>query len=148
MTRIPPLLSLALLAAGGCYAPDLRDCTVTCGAADDCAGDQVCTGGFCAADGVTCTGGGATTDAPVATIMLRVDVEGTGTVVIDGVGECTDDQNSCTWTVPAKIMQFEARQIESDKLFERWTTLNCPQSTQTSCTFTPTSSTTVGAKFQ
>jgi len=37
----------ALLA--GCYQPTLRDCTVTCAAADDCAGDQICgPDGYCA----------------------------------------------------------------------------------------------------
>jgi hypothetical protein len=33
---------VAIVASSACYSPDLRDCTVTCSTADDCAGDQVC----------------------------------------------------------------------------------------------------------
>lgn len=147
MTHIRRLLALTLLAAGGCYAPDLRDCTVTCTAADECAGDQVCSSaGLCAADGVTCTGGGATTDAPTPMVMLRVEVDGTGRVLIDGIGTCDDSQ--CTFMVPTRLLMFEAQRTDVDKQFERWTTTNCAQSTLTSCSFTPTSSTTVGAKFR
>jgi hypothetical protein len=40
---------LLAIPAAGCYAPSLRDCTVTCEAARDCAGGQVCgPDGYCA----------------------------------------------------------------------------------------------------
>lgn len=43
----------------GCYAPSLRDCTVTCSGPDPCAGNQVCLQGLCAAPNVTrCTDDG------------------------------------------------------------------------------------------
>lgn len=148
MMRLALVVALAGLASAGCYAPDLRDCTVTCSAADECSGDQVCTGGFCVADGATCMGGGVTPDAPAAMIMLRVDIEGTGKVVIESIGECTDQRAPCTWMVPAQQMRLDARQVESDKPFERWTTVNCAPATQPTCTLAPTSSTTVGAKFK
>ncbi len=45
---------VAYLAAGaGCYQPELRDCTVRCTGATDCAGGQVCSkGGWCAMPGI------------------------------------------------------------------------------------------------
>jgi hypothetical protein len=56
--------------ASGCYQPSLRDCTVTCTGADDCAGDQVCgSDGYCALPemaGNCGDAGGATADAPAA----------------------------------------------------------------------------------
>lgn len=147
MTHVRSFLALTLLATGACYAPDLRDCTVTCSAADECAGDQVCnSAGLCATEGATCGGGGAAPDAPAAMVMLRVEVDGTGRVVVDGVGSCDDGE--CTWMVPVRMLTFEARRIDNDSPFERWTTSNCAQSMQSSCSFTPTSATTVGAKFR
>jgi len=150
--RLRALVAIAILAAGGCYAPDLRDCTVTCGASDECADGQACNPqGFCTAEGVTCMAGsgGATVDAPSATrITLRVQVMGTGKVVVDGVGECADSE--CTWEVPTALLRFTAQQLEAGKPFERWTTTNCGggQVTQPSCVFTAAASTTVGAKFK
>ena len=39
----------AVLAAGGCYRPELRDCTVRCSAPTDCTGGQICNSdGWCA----------------------------------------------------------------------------------------------------
>jgi len=149
--RTSALVALALLAAGGCYAPDLRDCTVTCSAADECADGQACNPqGFCTAEGVTCMAGGgsATVDAPSATrITLRVRVEGTGKVIVDGIGECADSE--CTWEVPAMVLRFTAQQLDADKPFERWTTANCGSAVpQPSCMVTAAAATTVGAKFR
>lgn len=145
MLRLVSLL--AVLAASGCYAPDLQDCTVTCSGSDECAGDQVCNSdGRCAGEGVSCQG--ATPDAPNATITLRVQVDGTGKVVIAGVGEC--DNSVCTWQVPMAPIRVEAQETDDEKPFERWTTTTCggAQALQPSCMFTPTASTTVGAKFK
>jgi len=143
MHRIVALL--AVLAATGCYAPDLQDCTVSCGGSDECAGDQVCNrDGRCAAEGVSCQG--ATPDAPTAMITLRVQVGGTGKVVIAGVGECDDSE--CLWQVPMATLRLDAQETDDEKPFEGWTTMNCAPALQPSCTFTPTASTTVGAKFR
>ncbi len=150
-------LALAFAFAFGCYAPDLRDCTVTCTGPDDCAGDQTCnTAGMCASEGVTCSGSGSNmgmadggVDAPQM-IMLKVQVMGTGKVIVVGIGECDDSE--CTWQVPRSALRFDAVQTDTDKPFERWTTQNCggAQVTQPTCTYTPAVSptTTVGAKFR
>jgi hypothetical protein len=138
------LLGSALLAS--CYAPELRDCTVTCSASTDCGDDQVCGGdGFCAAPDVagTCTG----TDSDAATVALRTRVEGRGSVEVAGVGTCATD---CTWQVPVGVA-VDVRAISSDQPFERWTTPNCmpmpmmPMST--TCTLAMTASAIVAAKF-
>ena len=142
MQRLVSLFEV--LAASGCYSPDLQDCTVTCGGSDECAGDQVCNDGRCSAAGVSCQG--ATPDAASAMITLRVQVGGTGKVVIAGVGECNDSE--CMWQVPMATIRLDARTTDDEKPFERWTTLNCLPALQPSCMFTPTASTTVGAKFK
>lgn len=134
----------AVLAASGCYAPDLQDCTVTCSGSDECAGEQVCNDGRCSAEGVSCQG--ATPDAASAMITLRIQIGGTGTVVIAGVGACDDSE--CTWQVPMAMLRLDAQVTDSEKPFERWTTLNCMPALQPSCMFAPTASTTVGAKFK
>lgn len=137
---------LGVLVSTGCYAPDLRDCTVTCSRPDECAGDQVCnSAGLCAAEGAACPS--ATVDAPGAMITLRVRVEGTGKVILANIGEC--DESECTWLVPISMLRFDARVIDTDKPFERWTTTNCGSSPLLpTCAFTPTAATTVGAKFK
>jgi len=145
-----------LAGAAACYAPDVRDCTITCTGEGDCAGDQTCNSdGRCAAEGVTCSGSGSNMgtvdggmDAPQM-VTLKVQVMGTGNVIVVGIGECDDSE--CEWRVPRTMLQFTAQQTDPDKPFERWTTQNCggPQMTLTSCTYTPSmSTTTVGAKFR
>lgn len=144
MLRIVSLL--AAVAATGCYSPALVDCTVTCSGADECAGDQICTSaGMCAAEGITCAS--ATPDAPTVTIALHVQVDGTGKVVLAGVGECVRD---CTWQVPLAMLRLDAQRTESDTAFEKWTTMTCggAAALMPTCTFTPTGATTVGAKFR
>ena len=140
-------LASVLAVLTGCYAPELTDCTVTCGAPDECAGAQVCnSAGLCAAEGVTCAG--AAPDAPTAMIALKVHVEGTGKVVVAGVGECNDDRD-CTWQVPVAMVRLDALEVDSDSPFEKWTTTNCGSAPQVpTCTFSPNAATTVGAKFR
>ncbi len=139
----------------GCYAPDVRDCTITCGAADECADDQVCNAdGYCAADGVQCPrggggGGGAVdggVDAPVGSLQLNVRVDGTGRLDIDGVGECA--KRECTFTVERRPLTIRAVETDPRKPFEKWTTPNCAGQ-PTTCTYQPQMGmTTVGAKFK
>ncbi|HTJ44541.1 MAG TPA: hypothetical protein VL463_20695 [Kofleriaceae bacterium] len=75
-------IASALLA--GCYDPRLKDCTVTCHGAGDCASGQVCgNDGFCAAPGVagTCATrpdakdaiDASEIDAPIGVIDARFD---------------------------------------------------------------------------
>jgi len=60
----------AAIAVSGCYAPELRDCTVTCVADADCAPSQVCGGdGMCASPSLAgrCPShAGSTVDATLA----------------------------------------------------------------------------------
>jgi hypothetical protein len=150
MMRSHLRIAATVVAVGGCYAPDVIDCTVTCSAPTDCAGDQVCTAdGFCAADGVSCKGNGATVDAALpSTFTLRVQIDGVGKVVVANVGQCSDQQNNgaCTWQVPNGPVRLQAVRTD-DKPFDRWTTMTCAGQ-QATCMFTMSASTTVGAKFR
>lgn len=146
------LLIIAILS--GCYAPDLRDCTVTCSGAKDCASGQVCgADGYCAAEGVagSCGNGvDAAVDAP-PTVMLRVMAEGKGHIDVLGVATCASNGGlppDCVMQV-AKNAQVTVRAITEDsgKPFDRWTSTTC-MGQNFSCTFTATSSTTVSAKFR
>ena len=150
------VLAVLVAAVAGCYAPDVRDCSITCSAADECAEEQVCNAdGYCAAEGVTCPrggggGGGATVDggvdAPVGQLILNVRVDGTGRVEIDGVGECA--QRECTFTIVRRPLTIRAVQTDDRKPFEKWTTPNCAGQSMT-CTYQPQMGmTTVGAKFK
>jgi hypothetical protein len=104
-----------------CYAPELRDCTVSCETSSDCARGQTCGDDkLCAAPQIagTCTGQdveasidagitsdvAATIDAAASidagfidapgpmTVSLRVRISGKGSVAIDGHGECTSEK--------------------------------------------------------
>lgn len=109
--------AFTLSLASACYSPDLRDCTVSCTAANDCASGQVCgSDRFCASpelagrcatlptddggtpippmhdagaivDGESVTPPDAPPDAP-ATKQLHIKVDGQGGVSVLGVGLC------------------------------------------------------------
>ncbi len=142
------LLVLAILS--GCYAPQVRDCTVTCSGAKDCAGGQVCgTDGFCAAAGVAGTCGPGGVDAGVDAeprVVLHVQVENEGRVDVDGASSCGGSGPAdCMISVPRGPVVIRA--VTLDNPFDRWTTPNCAGQT-TTCRFTASTSTTVGAKFK
>ncbi|MCX5743524.1 MAG: hypothetical protein NT062_13610 [Proteobacteria bacterium] len=131
------ILALALLVLGGCYAPALRDCTVTC-AADEpsaCADGQACTHGYCVADpATTCA-----LDLPDArpppptdampdahpvdplTTRLHVSIMGRGRVDIEGQGSCATD---CTVTITRDV-QLRLTAVDLDQEFDRWTSAAC-----------------------
>lgn len=54
--------ALVVLACASCYRPELRDCTVSCTAATDCAAGQVCSQNWCTAPQLAGTCG---SDGPV-----------------------------------------------------------------------------------
>jgi hypothetical protein len=109
-------IASTLLFASACYSPDLRDCTVSCTAANDCASGQVCgSDRFCASpelagrcgslptddggtpipptdagvivDGESVTPPDAPPDAPM-TKQLHIKVDGQGGISVLGVGTC------------------------------------------------------------
>lgn len=145
------LLILAILS--GCYAPDLRDCTVTCTGAKDCANGQVCgADGYCAAEGVAGSCGkavDAAVDAPPL-IMLRVTAQGKGHIDVVGTGTCTGTGGmpaDCVMQV-SKNAQVIVRAItdNADMPFDKWTSQTC-SGQGFSCTFKAVSATTVSARF-
>ncbi|MEJ7599815.1 MAG: hypothetical protein WKG01_18055 [Kofleriaceae bacterium] len=142
------LLSSLLL--GACYAPELADCTVTCAREDECAADQACSGGRCAASGVDCRE--EPTPTPVPRVALKVEVEGEGSVVITGVGVCAWQDGhasleTCNWMVDrGTALQLSAK-IVTNKVFDKWTTAVCAGQDAT-CNVTATSALTIGAKFK
>jgi hypothetical protein len=111
-------IALALALASGCYAPDVRDCTVSCTAETDCAAGQVCGADrFCAAPpiagrcaslpddaGVHDDGSKLPVDAapvspppdakpdapppPPPTTTVHVKVDGQGRITVQGGGTC------------------------------------------------------------
>jgi hypothetical protein len=143
--RTHALLGTAWLSLVGCYSPELRDCTVTCTAPDECTDDQVCAGGLCRSPDTTC---GASTPPP-SKVTLRVDVAGEGMVIVAGIGTCASEEeaDACTWMIATGLkVRLDARVVD-DGQFERWTTENCANQ-DASCVLTATSAISVGAKFE
>jgi len=139
-----------LTVLSSCYAPDLRDCTVTCSGASACSGGQICgADGYCAAPGVagTCSaahGVDAGLDA-APRVVLHIQIMGNGRVVT-GAGTCSSGNGpgDCLISVPKGMVELHA--IATDNAFDRWTTAVCTGQTST-CTFNAVVATTVGAKF-
>jgi hypothetical protein len=158
----------ALAALAGCYAPSLRDCTVSCASQRDCAGGQVCgSDGLCAAaelagrcasamldagpdrDAGLLHDAGPTTDASVM-ISLRVVVTGKGSIVVDGNTVCSslDPQHGdCTYDIaPHVAHNAHAVSIQLDQVFGGWTSVACSGQGAT-CVFTPVAAISIAAKF-
>ena len=158
-------LTLALVA--GCYEPELRDCTIRCSAATDCASGQVCgSDGMCAAPDVAgqCAERPAVVDAGVIVDgtkprpdarpdappdapppgQLQVTVEGRGRVTVTGIGTCTDQ---CTYTtVLGAQITVEAVPLEEWR-FDKWTQGPCIGQ-PASCVFSSTTVDNLSAKFR
>lgn len=157
MMRLHALFAALALVGAGCYAPALRDCTVACSGADDCAGDQVCgPHGLCVGEGTTCNAAAADAGSPPASITLRVLIDGIGQVRVADIGVCsrTADEpvdeltdGDCAWSVPRAALSLEAIELDEERPFDGWTTILCA-SEDPRCTFTPASATTIGARFQ
>lgn len=164
------------LAVTACYAPAVRDCTVSCGSPDDCAAGQVCgSDGKCAAPDVAgrCAaiapdagahdpGGGRPDAAPSddasdagpadggLKIRLAVQVSGKGSVVVEGRGICsTQDpqRGNCAYDVAVgALLTVRAVAIDEDQRFAMWTSPTCAGQ-GARCVFTPVFPTTVSARF-
>jgi hypothetical protein len=124
----------------GCYAPDTRDCTVTCSGATDCADGQHCVGGYCIANDETmaCSQNPETPDAPVATTMVHIMIGGHGHVVLGGSVVCDSvtGSDNCTITVPQQLAHAQAV-AATDAVFETWMSPLCTVPDQPTCDFTP-----------
>jgi hypothetical protein len=158
------ILILVGLCAAGCYAPALRDCTVSCEAPSDCATGQVCGGdGLCAAPEVAGSCAGLQPDAGVGedagvdaapgptTVSLRVRVGGRGSVVIDGRGTCSSErpqEGDCMYDIALGVLQrARALPIQLDHVFESWAMGPCVGQLAI-CTFRAVEATTIEAKFK
>jgi hypothetical protein len=162
----------ALAALAGCYDPSLRDCTVTCHGAGECANGQVCgADGYCAAPGVAGTCGAvdaretadapsidASSDAPVDAVVIDAPPDATPAqlhVTISGKGMVTDSTGTRVCTTDCLFpaadgdkMTFTAQGMGSAHPFQDWTTANCMGMGPT-CTVTITAPvTTLSAMFK
>jgi hypothetical protein len=169
--------ALAIACLGpGCYAPAVRDCTVSCGSAGDCATGQVCgADGMCASpaaagqcarlapdagipDAPAAPGrdAGAPIDAPPdapprdagPSVRLTVQIAGKGSVAIDGVGTCSsqDPPKPCGFDVAAAAQLTLQAAGLDGDQFAMWTSLACAGQ-GARCTLTPIVPTTVSARF-
>jgi hypothetical protein len=167
-----------LVAVAGCYSPSLRDCTVTCSAESDCAAGQVCgDDGLCAGPDLAghCSapmpapdagpGPGSRPDAAIAVdagpaidaapppdapafVALRIQIDGKGTVFVDGRFGCSStgpQKGDCTYDVARGVAQT-IRAVSMPDPFLSWTSVTC-RGTNPVCTVTPTVSVIVVAKF-
>ena len=165
-----------LVALAGCYSPSLRDCTVTCSAESDCAAGQVCgDDGLCAGPELAghCSapmpapdaGPGPRPDAapPVdagpaidaapppdapALITLHLQIDGKGNVFVDGRFGCSSmgpQKGDCSYDIARGVAQT-IRAVATSDPFLSWTSVTC-RGTSPVCTFTPTASVDVVAKF-
>jgi hypothetical protein len=155
------------LALAGCYAPSLRDCTVSCTSAGDCATGQMCgDDGMCASPAVAGRCGApvdagshdALRDAAIdaappdagPTVRLTVQVMGMGSVAVEGAGTCSSldpDKGHCMYNVAAGVpLTAQAIPIDPGDAFAKWSSMTCAGQGER-CLFTPVAPTTIAAQF-
>lgn len=155
------------LVLAGCYSPSLRDCTVSCGSASDCATGQVCgADGMCASPAVA--GHCAMVDAGHAdaaldaapprdagpdagrTVRLTVQIQGKGTVAVDGARTCSSqdpDKGNCMYDVVLGVpLTAQAMPITATDTFMMWSSITCAGQ-GARCLFTPITPTVITARF-
>jgi hypothetical protein len=159
------------IASAGCYEPELRDCTIACNAASDCADGQVCgPDQLCVAAEhadrcaeMPSTAGSDSRDAGVSDAMLdampdaathaalEITIEGKGRVNVLGHGYCDSappHDGMCTIVVPINVIRTIGADAHPDWRFDSWTTSVCAATSINTCTFTPKGPTPVGVKFK
>lgn len=168
MDLLAGIVAAAGLALTGCYSPSLRDCTVSCGSASDCAAGQVCgADGMCASPAVAgrCAAqvdaghdapahpDAALADAPPdarPTVRLTVQVMGKGSVTVEGIGTCSSqdpDRGNCVYdVVPGVPLTARATPITSSDVFTMWSSATCAGQ-GARCQFTPVIATVIAARF-
>jgi hypothetical protein len=158
-------IAAAGLALAGCYSPSLRDCTVSCGSASDCATGQVCgADGMCASPAVAgrCDAqvDAGHPDAPAGldaalpdaarTVRLTVQILGRGSVIVDGVGACSSqdpDKGNCAYDVVAGMpLTAQASSITATDVFVTWSSVTCTGQ-GARCQLTAVIATAIAARF-
>jgi hypothetical protein len=160
---------------GGCYSPDLRDCTVTCAGTAECASGQVCgndhfcaapaRAGSCAAPPVPDAGidarghrpppPDAAPDAPPDahgdTVQLAIHIDGQGLVKLENGGSCGNadltPDTECTLVAPRGLPATLNAIGLDNQVFDRWTTPTCAFQGAT-CVLVPWFDSDVGARFR
>ena len=167
--------ALVAATAAGCYAPELRDCTLSCGAESDCAQGQVCgSDHFCASPEIAgrCSSlpgdagsndrdagvdgaklPDARPDAPpdAAThAALTVSIEGQGRITVQGFtcDKAGPQNGMCVITLPLAMLVTAQAQGYPDWRFDKWTSATCATTPIATCTFTLTGATTLTGKFK
>ena len=153
--------------ATACYSPDVRDCTVTCNQAADCAPSQVCgSDGFCAAEDVAgrCATIAAPNDAgidgrkpdarvdampdawPMVRLVVRID--GRGVVTIPTVGECDggSGQTECPFDVKKDVPLTLHATPKNNWRFDAWSEA-CAAATTSSCAIAPSAMVSARVRF-
>jgi hypothetical protein len=173
---VAPGTAVALVAmSSACYEPELRDCTIACQGASDCADGQVCgadhfcagpdVAGHCstpatrdASVGATGSDGGggplvdaavppdAPPDAPTRGI-LTIMISGHGRVVVQNVGACEYEASPCQLSVPLDQDAILTAWPSNDWRFDNWNAGPCNGSDAAACLFKPALAITVSAKF-
>jgi hypothetical protein len=157
-TFVTALVALAGCYAG-CYAPEVRDCTVSCDAPSHCASDQICgQDHFCVTPTFTgrcmLAAADAGVDAPITDgptlVPLRVLITGKGAVTIAGHGTCSSQppqQGNCMFDVTRGVaLSAIAIEILPNDQFMRWASATCIGQDER-CVFTPLASTSIVAAF-
>ena len=168
-------LASALLGGTACYSPRLDDCVVACGADSDCAPSQTCgvdrmcawpeLSGACASLGAPDAAllddagvdgprpvdarpdAASPVDAPGIVVQLRIKIDGSGSVAVQGHGSCDDD---CTYLVAQGVpltLHATPSNGGGDWKFDKWQGGICSGPNPT-CLGVPAMNSTTTAKFR
>ena len=136
------------LAIAGCYSPTVSDCVLACTSSADCAADQVCTAGKCAAPSASCSGA-APVDAAPGSVPIAIAISGIGDVVIGPMMCETPSGGSgamCTLAAAPGAPATAMAMAKGGDMFMAWTSTVCAAQ-MPSCTFTPTGPTQLAVVF-
>lgn len=152
--------------ATACYSPEVRDCTVACSTAADCAPDQVCGDhGLCAAAsaaGTCATTGALPSDATTSTprdtptdpradaslVRIFVRIDGRGVVTIPNIGNCDAGSGhmDCMFEVANGTQTTLHATPKHGWRFDAWDGA-CEDALTAACLLAPTTDVTARARF-
>jgi uncharacterized protein (DUF779 family) len=167
------VVKLAVLAAAlsACYSPSLRDCTVTCAAAGDCASGQLCgSDHLCAAPEVAgqcgrlgldageivdartpvdASGVDAGPDAALR-VTIHLHVDRGGFVMLGSGGSCDGSgptNGDCMLSAPRGVPNTLQATEHANAMFDKWTGGPCDHQGAL-CLLTPEMNLDIHARFQ